>query len=163
MQRVPTLALTMNSRTRASTTVLDTNVVLDWLVFRDARVAPLVSAVAAGGLKLIATRAMRDELSQMLASPRLARWSPDAAAVLAAYDLQVTVLPDADPRLATLPVPRPRCTDPDDQMFIDLALAAGARWLLTHDRALLKLKRRLLVHGVQTATPMAFTAHPEPT
>ena len=100
MQRVPTLALTMSSRGRACTAVLDTNVVLDWLVFRDARVAPLVSAVEAGDLQLIATPAMRSELSQMLASRRLARWSPDAAAVLAAYDLQVPVLPDADPRLA---------------------------------------------------------------
>lgn len=154
----------MNSCGRASTAVIDTNVVLDWLVFRDARVAPLVSAIESGGLQLIATRAMRNELSQMLASRRLARWSPDAAAVLAAYDLQVTVLPDGDARLAAPPASRPRCTDPDDQMFVDLALAARARWLLTHDRALLKLKRRLLAHGVQAATPMAWAAaHPDPT
>lgn len=152
----------MNSRGRSSTTILDTNVVLDWLVFRDARVAPLVSAVEAGGLQVIATRAMRDELSQMLASQRLARWSADAAAALAAYDLRVSVWPDADPRLAAPPAARPRCTDPDDQMFVDLALAAGARWLLTHDRALLKLKRRLLAHGVQAVTPMAWAAQAHP-
>jgi predicted nucleic acid-binding protein len=148
----------MSSRGHANTTVLDTNVVLDWLVFRDARVAPLVLAMDAGSLQVIATRAMREELSQMLASRRLARWAPDLAGVLTVYDRQVTVLPDADPRLAAPPASRPRCTDPDDQMFVDLALAAGARWLLTHDRALLKLKRRLLAHGVQAATPMHWAA-----
>ena len=32
-----------------------------------------------------------------------------------------------------------RCTDPDDQKFIDLALHCGAQWLLSHDRAVLKV------------------------
>lgn len=36
----------------------------------------------------------------------------------------------------------PRCADPDDQKFLQLALAAGASWLLSKDKELLKLDRR---------------------
>ena len=35
----------------------------------------------------------------------------------------------------------PRCTDPDDQKFIELAVAAGALALVSKDRAVLKLSR----------------------
>jgi predicted nucleic acid-binding protein len=41
-----------------------------------------------------------------------------------------------------------RCKDPDDQVFIDLALHVGARWLFTKDAALLKLARRARQRGV---------------
>jgi predicted nucleic acid-binding protein len=45
------------------------------------------------------------------------------------------------------------CTDPDDQVFIDLALVAGARWLVTQDRALLRLARRAALRGVVIVPP----------
>ena len=38
---------------------------------------------------------------------------------------------------------RRRCDDPDDQVFIDLALAGEAQWLLSHDKAVLRLRRRM--------------------
>lgn len=139
------------------TAVLDTNVVLDWLVFDDARVAALVGALAAGTLHAIATPAMRHELACMLASQRLQRWAPDAAAALQAYDRSVRMLDDAAAH-GPWPAGRPRCTDADDQVFIDLALTQRARWLLTHDRALLRLARRLRSHGVQVLTPMGWAA-----
>jgi len=36
----------------------------------------------------------------------------------------------------------PRCSDPDDQKFIDLAGAVRAQGLVSKDRAVLKLRRR---------------------
>ncbi len=36
----------------------------------------------------------------------------------------------------------PVCSDPDDQKFLELALACGAAYLVTKDRALLELARR---------------------
>jgi predicted nucleic acid-binding protein len=53
-------------------------------------------------------------------------------------------------------LPGLRCSDPDDQVFIDLAAEAGARWLLTHDRALLRLARRARALGVQIAQPQSW-------
>jgi len=46
-----------------------------------------------------------------------------------------------------------RCNDPDDQKFVDLALAYGARWLLSRDRAVLKLAKRCRTLGLQVLTP----------
>jgi predicted nucleic acid-binding protein len=36
----------------------------------------------------------------------------------------------------------PRCSDPDDQKFIELAAASRAQGLISKDRAVLKLRRR---------------------
>jgi hypothetical protein len=41
-------------------------------------------------------------------------------------------------------------------MFIDLALSQGARWLLSRDRALLKLARKAAVSGLLIQTPEAW-------
>jgi predicted nucleic acid-binding protein len=46
-----------------------------------------------------------------------------------------------------------RCTDADDQKFIDLACAAPARWLVSRDRAVLKLRRRAATDGLVIVTP----------
>jgi predicted nucleic acid-binding protein len=48
---------------------------------------------------------------------------------------------------------RLRCTDPDDQMFVDLALEAGARWLVSRDRAVLRLARPALPLGLAIVAP----------
>ena len=129
--------------------VLDTNAVLDWLVFRDPHIQPVVDALQAGRIRWVATAAIRLELAHMLGHANLSRWSPDAAASLAQFDRLATIRPAplADPHT------RLRCSDADDQIFIDLALADGARWLLTHDRALLKLARRAAPHGLQVLRP----------
>jgi predicted nucleic acid-binding protein len=48
-------------------------------------------------------------------------------------------------RVEGVPLPTPRalpvCSDPDDQKFLELALACGAGLLVTKDRALLELAR----------------------
>ena len=49
----------------------------------------------------------------------------------------------------------PRCSDPDDQKFIDLALRPAAL-LLSKDQAVLRLRRALAERGVAVAT--AFSA-----
>ena len=51
-----------------------------------------------------------------------------------------------------------QCRDPDDQMFIDLALAQRARWLLTRDRALLALARPAAAYGLEIAAPRRIVA-----
>ncbi len=127
--------------------VLDTNVVLDWLVFRDAGVAPIAQAVRSGRLHWLATDTMRDELAHMLGHSCLSGWSPDVKQALAAFDLYSRSCPDA-------PASRLHCSDPDDQPFIDLALAHRVPWLITHDRALLKLARRARQSGVAVLRPI---------
>jgi len=132
--------------------VLDTNVVLDWLVFRDPSSDALAAALTTGRAEWLTCARMRDELEHVLTRGALDRWSPDAGAVLATWDRWA--------RLVAAPPPAPpglRCTDPDDQVFIDLALEHGASALLSRDRALLRLARAARRAGLQVLTPQAWT------
>ena len=135
--------------------VLDTNVVLDWLVFRNPELGQLSAAIAAGELYWIATASMRDELAHVLACGHLDAWQPDPSAIWAKWALHCNE--SAEPQLA-VPLRRPRCTDPDDQKFIDLAVSAGARWLISRDRAVLKLARQLRGFGVGVISPDRWAA-----
>jgi predicted nucleic acid-binding protein len=133
--------------------VLDTNVVLDWLLFGHPDGAAIAAAVTAGELRWIATSAMRDEFAHVLARGTLARWQPDAVALQARWAAHCDVVP-----APVGPLDRPRCTDPDDQKFIDLAASRTGCLLLSRDRAVLKLARKLSALGVTLTTPTAWAA-----
>ncbi|MEO5698134.1 MAG: PIN domain-containing protein [Burkholderiaceae bacterium] len=133
--------------------VLDTNVVLDWLLFRDARSAKLQAALRAGSLDWIATPAMRAELAHVLDRGRLDAWP--CGGLWEQWDRHCRKVPATPCPMAA--AANLRCTDPDDQKFIDLAVASRARWLLTRDRAVLKLARPLRFLGVGVLTPDRWT------
>lgn len=120
----------------AQRVVIDTNSVLDWLLFHDAGVGALAAAVKTGSVQWCVSNRMRDEFARTLGYSQLARWAPDSAQLMAAFD-QWSVL---HPEPATCPAMR--CTDPDDQVFLDLAVTCGARWLVSRDRALLRLAKQ---------------------
>jgi predicted nucleic acid-binding protein len=132
--------------------VLDTNVVLAWLVFRDLRITALAAALEAGAATWVACPRMRTELCRTLDYPALQRWKPDSERTLSYFD-RLAILSSDPPRPLTSSL---LCTDPDDQVFIELALVRGAHWLLTRDRALLKLKRRAASRGLQIAPPESW-------
>lgn len=117
--------------------VLDTNVVLDLLHFDDATVRPLRRALEAGRLRCAVAEATLEEWRRVLAYPEFALDITQQAALLERYQAlsEMTVAFDGVPGL-------PRCSDPDDQKFIELAAAAGAQALVSKDRAVLKLRRR---------------------
>ena len=102
--------------------ILDTNVVLDWLVFGDAGCNTLAQALTEGRARWVATEAMRDELARVLDRGELDAWNPDLPALWAEWDRWVTIVPAPPP----LPPEVPRCTDPDDQKFIDLGVHLSA-------------------------------------
>ena len=129
--------------------VLDTNVVLDWLLFGNPQCAPLQQALTTAALRWVATAEMRDELAHVLACGRLDRWSPDLPLLWSLWEKYCVEVPAPAPASHAN---RLRCCDPDDQKFIDLAVACGARWLISRDRAVLKLTRRLRERGVAAMT-----------
>jgi len=129
--------------------VADTQVVLDWLVFADTGARPLLEAVLEGRLRWLATTTMRTELQHMLRHPSLSRWGHEAEPALTFFDQWAFLIPDPAPSLAT----RLACSDPDDQVFIDTALAHDAAWLATRDRALLTLRRKALLRGLRIIEP----------
>ena len=129
--------------------VLDTNVVLDWLVFRNPACAALGDALAARTLRWYASAAMRDELAHVLGRGVAKAWATDPVALWTQWERDCVEV--ATPTFLA-PAMRLRCTDADDQMFIDFSLAHGARWLLSRDRAVLKLARRARPFGLTIAT-----------
>ncbi|MDO8385110.1 MAG: putative toxin-antitoxin system toxin component, PIN family [Polaromonas sp.] len=125
--------------------VLDTNIVLDLFVFNDAAAAPLKQGLQDRTLDWISTPPMRDELQRVLAYPqivpRLVFYQLQAGDVLAAFDRHARIV-DAAPKAAVT------CSDADDQIFIDLAVAHQA-WLLSKDQAVLSMQKRLLALGTR--------------
>lgn len=126
--------------------ILDTNALLDWRVFRDPALTPVAEGITQGRLRWLACPSMEQEWHQVWPRSVFKRWQPDPMWTLTAFQHAQFV---AEPPRCAL-----RCKDPDDQVFIDLALHVGARWLISKDAALLKLARRaLLGHGVRVLKP----------
>jgi len=123
--------------------VLDTNMVLDLLVFDDPAIAPVRALLEAGALRWIADAAQRVELERVLdypqIAPRVAFYGLSTVSVLAAFDAGVDYVPEA-------PAIRVICKDPDDQHFLALAVQHQAL-LLSKDRAVLALRKRLAPLG----------------
>ncbi|MBK9443516.1 MAG: putative toxin-antitoxin system toxin component, PIN family [Comamonadaceae bacterium] len=135
--------------------MLDTNIVLDIFVFQDPATESLRQALDDPNWYWIASAPMRDELVRVLDYPQIARRlsaasppkKPECAlamstdAVLGQFDTLAHILPTAAKASVT-------CRDPDDQKFIDLAVAHQAL-LLSKDKAVLCMKKRLLALGVK--------------
>lgn len=143
----PELRLPAPMDGEARPVVLDTNIVLDLFIFGDPAVAALRRLLQARRLQWLAAQPMRDELACVLQyqhlQPRMAYHGIAAPDVLAAFDAG-TRLVEVAPRAPYA------CKDGDDQKFIDLAAAHGA-WLLSKDKAVLCMRKRLLRLGVQVA------------
>jgi predicted nucleic acid-binding protein len=129
--------------------VLDTNVVLDWLVFRDPSSRPVEASIRSGQRRWYVTAAMRLEAERVLTFKRFASHTVDFVTVFTAWDALAEAIDPAPPPLSL----SLRCTDPDDQKFIDLAVQLGRGVLLSRDRAVLKLARRARPLGLTIATP----------
>jgi putative PIN family toxin of toxin-antitoxin system len=134
--------------------VLDTNIVLDLFIFSDPATHALRAALDSGNLRWIATTRMRDELERVLTYahlvPRMAFYEVSATDVLAQFDRLVHRV-DPAPRASAV------CKDPDDQVFIDLAVAHQVM-LLSKDKAVTSMKKRLLALGVIAQTAIKIVA-----
>jgi uncharacterized protein len=127
--------------------VLDTNVVLDLLHFDEPAARPLRQALEDGHLCCVVTDATLDELRRVLAYPDFALDPARQSALFVQYQTFSRWV-EAGEASAGLP----RCSDPDDQKFIELAGAVHAQGLVSKDRAVLKLRRRCLP-GIVIMTP----------
>ena len=120
--------------------VLDTNVWLDWLLFDDPSIAPLREACRAGALEIVIDAPCEAELERVLGYRFYGKvLEPEKqAACLAECRRHARRIDAAPERTRALPA----CRDPDDQKFLELALASNASALVTKDDALLDLADR---------------------
>lgn len=134
--------------------ILDTQIVMDWLVFAEPRIAQLIASVESRHLLWTATEAMKAEMLHVLGRGVAARYGPDLDRIHEAFARHCQIV-----EVPVLGMARPRCSDPDDQKFIDLALACAAHqptWLISRDRAVLKVAKRARKLGLEILSPDAW-------
>jgi len=119
--------------------VLDTQVWLDWLVFDDPSVLPIREAQASGRVEIVIDEPCEAELVRVLAYD-LGKFSLDPAGQSACV-ARCRSIAQRVPAGAAAALPR--CKDPDDQKFLELAASAGAHVLISKDQAVLALASRV--------------------
>jgi putative PIN family toxin of toxin-antitoxin system len=114
--------------------VLETNVVLSALLFSRGRVSWLRGAMRAGTVVPVVSRVTVQELVRVLEYPKFALSHDDREELLADFLPFAEIFPGSLPSLEHV-----KCRDPDDQIFLELAIAAGADAVVTGDADLLAL------------------------
>ena len=127
--------------------LLDTHVLLELWLFRQPSLAGLARALLQGELHWVASAPMLEELAHVRVRPWPERWVADP----------ILQRPEALCRLAPHPTQAApwHCSDPDDQKFLDLALALSPIRLWSRDRALLHWRKKAALRGVVIQTPEA--------
>lgn len=127
--------------------VLDTNVVLDLLHFSDATALPILHAIESYRARCYASANTHAELSRVLTYSEFKLDASAQAALLTRYQSWLGDLHTIRATHRKLP----RCSDPDDQMFLELAASISADFLISKDNAVLALKGHAL--GFKILTP----------
>jgi putative PIN family toxin of toxin-antitoxin system len=117
---------------RPQRVVLDTNVAVSALVFREGRLAWLREAWEAGHIVQIVSAETVAELVRVLAYPKLKLSEEETKNVLAHYMEHAEAV-----REVGASVRIPECRDPDDRIFLRLAYVARVDALVTGDADLL--------------------------
>jgi putative PIN family toxin of toxin-antitoxin system len=118
--------------TRPRRVVLDTNVVVSALLFRDGRLSWLREAWEAGRFVPMVSAETIAELARVLGYPRFKLSGDEAKNLLAAYMEQAEAVGEVRRSVRI-----PKCRDEDDRAFLRLAYAARADVLVTGDKDLL--------------------------
>lgn len=131
--------------------VLDTNVVVDWLVFDHPFMKAFRDGVRRGDVVVLTNALAIDELARVLRYPMLKLDRQRQQRTLQAYLDQTSPadMPEGFGEEALLlPAAFPRCRDHDDDRFLALAFHARASALVSRDKALLKLRKRVGKFGL---------------
>lgn len=135
--------------------VFDTNVLLSLWVFADSRFAPLRARIDSGEWIALTDEPCLAEFQRVLGYAQFDLSGERQTLIHAEYS---ACAERCDVR-RTFAQPLPRCSDRDDQKFLELARNAGALWLVTSDKALLRMARRNKFAGLfHIVTPDAVLA-----
>lgn len=141
--------------------LLDTNIVLDWLHFREPQVDAIRDDIAAGRLVALSHALTLDELARVLEYSGLALDDAKRGEILGSYVAQTTPLGLAvgvTRDRFDLPNGFPVCRDPADQFLLALAYHGKADFLITHDKQVLKLAKRARRFGLRIIKARDYNA-----
>lgn len=129
--------------------VLDTNVVISATLIADGNEDRILRAWRRGVFELVLSPQILDEMGRALFYEKLrkVRWMSDAEVLLLVRALaQESMLVPGRVRVEV-------CRDPDDNKFLEAAIEARARYVVTGDKDLLALRT---YRGVRIVRPAAF-------
>jgi putative PIN family toxin of toxin-antitoxin system len=124
--------------------VLDTNVILDLLVFKDPSTETIRLLLDAKQVDAVRTPASMAELIDVIRRPTFKLNREDQASIVQAWEISSRLLED----MAIEPAPF-TCRDPDDQVFLDTAYSIRPAFLLSKDLRVLELRAIAKRHGVE--------------
>jgi uncharacterized protein len=131
--------------------VVDTNVVIDWLMFNDPYMNPLRERVIDKRIVVLTHQPAIDELKRVLAYKQLKLTPIRQDEIFTRYILlteKVSLPAGASLKNLMMPSQFPRCRDRDDEHFIALAYHQKADALVSRDNAVFGLKSRAAKFGL---------------
>jgi putative PIN family toxin of toxin-antitoxin system len=124
--------------------VLDTNVILDLLVFKDPTAEPIRHLLDAKLVDAVRSEASMLELIDVIQRPMFKLSREEQAIILQAWESVTRLLENE----AIEPAPF-TCRDVDDQVFINMAYSIRPALLLSKDLLVLELRTSAKPHGVE--------------
>jgi putative PIN family toxin of toxin-antitoxin system len=124
--------------------VLDTNVILDLLVFKDPSAESIRHLLDAKLVDAVRSEASMLELVEVIQRPTFKLSREEQEAILQAWESSARLLENA----AIEPAPF-TCRDLDDQVFLDMAYSIRPALLLSKDLRVLELRAIAKPHGVE--------------
>lgn len=129
--------------------VFDTNIILDFLVYRNSTLQPLYEEIKAGRITSLASEATLYELGDVLARPQFKLTAEEVSERLAEWRA-CSVITEADQESAAV------CRDTDDQKFLNLAYSQKADFLVSRDKLVLKCRGKCRTLGITVLKPEDF-------
>jgi len=124
--------------------VLDTNVILDLLVFKDPSAESIRHLLDAKLVDAVRSEASMLELIDVIQRPTFRLNQEEQSIILQAWESSARLLENA----AIEPAPF-TCRDQDDQVFLDMAYSIRPALLLSKDLRVLELHAIAKHHGVE--------------
>ena len=124
--------------------VLDTNVILDLLVFKDRTAEPIWHLLDAKLVDAVRSEASMLELIDVIQRPTFKLNQEEQVIILQAWESVTRLLENE----AMEPAPF-TCRDLDDQVFLDMAYSIQPALLLSKDLRVLELRSIAKPHGVE--------------
>lgn len=132
--------------------VIDTNVVLDIIYWRDPKAEDLRAALSEGRVHALRSREAVLELAEVLSRPGFTG-DDDEAARLSALWCEMSVPVEEAEIAQAAGLITVQCRDPLDQKFFTLALAGRARLMVSKDKLVLKAGRKMKRYGAAAFRP----------
>ena len=129
-----------------NTVIFDTNLLLDFFVFKDPRTSVLWEAAKERKFKTATCEGALSELEDVLKRPQFKVTSEQLEVIKEEFLSVAEVLPITEEAKA-------RCKDPLDQKFIDLAVSRAPALLISKDKLVLRCARHLRPLGSNILLP----------